>query len=373
MRVGVGGGASGEDVLREGRDQTLDEIPSSRRNAGADARARIRGDGAARRTRATMAPRDAGASRGRPRRVRRRASATTPAGKPRSRPPKQKNASGDARRDATPTRASRRRRRGAVVVSATHHLEKSLCVSCVHAPNKEGRRGTRPPGFVMWRARASHVGARRASAFFGDLFPFIQAPVVDHRERPRPRTRARVDAASRIPRATRARARARLFARRTARRPAATARRSERIAGRVASRPDVPPKFRGARKRAPPTTRGVAATCRASSRTAPASAAVRFVYRTPPPRPDVLSRFILAETRRPTARRFAKARSTRRDLSHSSKRKRSFPFPPNANERTTRVDVSADPLLVPTTFFLSSSRRILAAAAAAAAAAGWSS
>ena len=270
-------------MLREGRDQTLDEIPSSRRNAGADARARIRGDGAARRTRATMAPRDAGASRGRPRRVRRRASATTPAGKPRSRPPKQKNASGDARRDATPTRASRRRRRGAVVVSATHHLEKSLCVSCVHAPNKEGRRGTRPPGFVMWRARASHVGARRASAFFGDLFPFIQAPVVDHRERPRPRTRARVDAASRIPRATRARARARLFARRTARRPAATARRSERIAGRVASRPDVPPKFRGARKRAPPTTRGVAATCRASSRTALASAAVRFVYRTPPP------------------------------------------------------------------------------------------
>ena len=158
--MGVGGGASGEDVLREGRDQTLDEIPSSRRNAGADARARIRGDGAARRTRATMAPRDARASRGRPRRVRRRASAMPPARKPRSRPPKQKNASGDARRDATPTRASRRRRRGAVVVSATHHLEKSLCVSCVHAPNKEGRRGTRPPGFVL---ACEGIARRRAA------------------------------------------------------------------------------------------------------------------------------------------------------------------------------------------------------------------
>jgi len=346
--VGVGGGASGEDVLREGRDQTLDEIPSSRRNAGADARARIRGDGAARRTRATMAPRDAGASRGRPRRVRRRASATPPAGKPRSRPPKQKNASGDARRDATPTRASRRRRRGAVVVSATHHLEKSLCVSCVHAPNKEGRRGLRPPGFVMWSARAKHARRRAARVpVFSEISfrSFIQAPVVDHRERPRPRTRARVDAASRIPRATRARARARLFARRTARRPAATARRSERVAGRVASRPDVPPKFRGARKRAPPTTRGVAATCRASSRTAPASAAVRFVYHTSPPRPDVLSRFTLAETRRPTARRFAKARSTRRDLTRRRGRDRS------RSPRTTTSE--RPPLTSPLTLFSS--------------------
>ena len=195
----------------------------------------------------------------------------------------------------------------------------------------------------MWRARASHVSARRASAFFGDLFPFIQAPVVDHRERPRPRTRARVDAASRIPRATRARARARHFARRTARRPAATARRSERVAGRVASRPDVPRSFAERGSEHPRRPGGwqrhvglPAARLRRRRRSG------SYIVH-PLPRPDVLSRFILAETRRPTARRFAKARSTRRDLTRRIGRDRS------RSPRTTTSE--RPPLTSPLTLF----------------------
>ena len=163
------GGKPGEDVLREGRDQTLDEIPSSRRNAGADARARIRQH----QTESASARRCSPSSRSRrrqraPSSVRRRADVAPGEleraeerrlGDGRAGPGVFEAEDAGVERDAEASVAAATPRGGSGVGDAPS-FEKHLCRILRTRAEQESRRGTRPPGFVL---ACEGIARRRAA------------------------------------------------------------------------------------------------------------------------------------------------------------------------------------------------------------------